>query len=147
MLKIPHKRIVNELHKKQIFHYKLAKEYVSFYYNNLHIKFIFPLHYPFSCPKEIFIDGRLYDHNLLYFYSKKMEIFMKTHFKTDCMICSSYLCPNNWLPTLGIIETIDQYIERRKFIKKLHSLLKLEMPDDAILSILEFLPNPFRIKL
>lgn len=146
MLRIHHRRIINELHKQQIFHYKLAKEYVSFYYNNLHIKFIFPIHYPFHCPKDLYIDDKLYDHNLLYFYSTKMEIFMQRYFKIRCMICSSYLCQNNWLPTLGIIETIDQYIERRIFIKKLHSLLKLEMPDDVILSILEFLPNPFRIK-
>ena len=62
--------------------------------------------------------------------------------KNNCMCCYSLLCPDRWSPAMRIIQIIQEYesfINSLKTIQKKRMFKKINLPDDMIGYILDFL--------
>ena len=125
---------------------KENKKLITFVYKDKNIKVIICDSYPFKAPLKVFINNRIIDHK--YFFNLPTNIKKRVYKNLNgvcCMMCSSYLCSNNWAPSLRIIDSINQIIYYREKIKQAHyneyvyNYGVLPLCNDLINYILDFL--------
>ena len=91
-----------DIEVKMNYHSKNGYIYNCFFYN-------FKNNYPFKSP-EVIINSKEYDGNIclpneiVYLYLNKTN--------KKCLCCSSILCSNNWSPYLGLMDIVEEYIEK-----------------------------------
>ena len=121
-------RLINEIKE-----FKKNNSHVSVNYINDNISYleiiivsenndIFNFHitsnYPFSKPKNIFINNKSYYH-FLKINSKKTLTELKSYIKLDCLCCYSITCSSNWSPAICLMSIINEfyyYKNIRKYI-------------------------------
>jgi hypothetical protein len=93
--------------------------------------------YPFF-PPRVSIDGKELLYTSAYFPPRLLEDYSKKH---ECPCCVSIMCPDNWSPSFGILDILNEYVS---FVEKLITFQKLKMfqgvrlPDDMIYEITSF---------
>ena len=81
---------------------------IMFY--SLNIKIICNEMYPFKVP-EMFINNQDYNQYLSELQTKhSLNEKIKKQLNIQCLCCESILCPNNWKPSITIIDIIKQYL-------------------------------------
>lgn len=78
--------------------------------NTVKIKMLFDSFYPFNPPKNIYIN----DFNYLSLLKCKREDLKVLHINKQCLCCDSFLCKNNWGPTLNIFKIIKEIQQNLK---------------------------------
>ena len=100
---------------------KEKKKLITFVYKDKHVNVIICDSYPFKAPLQVVVNNRIIDHE--YFYNLPTNIKKRVYKNLNgvcCMMCSSYLCSNNWAPSLRIIDSINQIIFYTEKIKQAH---------------------------
>jgi len=100
---------------------KEKKKLITFVYKDKDVKVIICDSYPFKAPLQVMVNNRIIDHE--YFFNLPTNIKRRVYKNLNgvcCMMCSSYLCSNNWAPSLRIIDSINQIIYYREKIKQAH---------------------------
>lgn len=144
------KRIINEMKKYNIFKYdyNITKNNnlfsLEFIYNGNKIMVILDNYYPFVCPKNIIINDIDIKHNIYNNVSHNVMKIVKNIYNINCFYCSSYMCANNWNPTIEIINIINEYFENKLLIKSIIVLLKYSSENkfichDILINILKYI--------
>lgn len=100
---------------------KEKKKLITFVYKDKDVKVIICDSYPFKAPLQVMVNNRIIDHE--YFFNLPTNIKKRVYKNLNgvcCMMCSSYLCSNNWAPSLRIIDSINQIIYYTEKIKQAH---------------------------
>ena len=63
--------------------------------------------FPFKTPEKIMVDGVDYS-RILVASDPRMKPYLKNYTGTDCMCCSSLVCPDNWTPATRITSIINE---------------------------------------
>lgn len=125
---------------------KENKKLITFCHKDKDIKVIICDSYPFKAPLKVEINNRKIDHE--YFFNLPTNIKKRLYKNLNgvcCMLCSSYLCSNNWSPSLRIIDSINQILHYRDKIIQAHyseyvyKYGVLPLCNDLIDHILDFL--------
>jgi ubiquitin-protein ligase len=90
--------------------------YVTFFSNNYEYLFEVSQNYPFTIPK-LFING-IHHTDFFNLKTERFRKIIKYVANIDCLCCNSYLCYNNWAPSVTFKHIIDQ-INDYKTIKYL----------------------------
>ena len=97
--------------------------------------------YPFHPPTIYLPDDKKLIYNPNNFPSRLWNDYNNLK-KNNCMCCYSLLCPERWSPSMRIINIIQEYesfIHNLKTIQKKRMFKKINLPDDMIGYILDFL--------
>ncbi|MDA9216210.1 hypothetical protein N9O88_00105 [bacterium] len=125
---------------------KEKKKLITFCYKNHDIKVTICDSYPFKAPLQVMLNNRIINHD--YFFNLPTNVKKRVYKNLNgvcCMMCSSYLCSNNWAPSLRIIDSINQILLYREKIKQAHyneyvyKYGVLPLCNDLIDHILDFL--------
>ena len=95
--------------------------------------------YPFR-PPELIMSNR----NIISYHPNLYPVRLWDAYREEtgkCMCCDNILCPDNWSPARIIFHVIHEYetfIERLKTIQKKRIFKDVQLPDDMIYYILDF---------
>ena len=67
-----------------------------------------PPEYPFKPPNALFVNGAEMSHD--YFYNRPKFIMNEMHFSKCCFMCQSFLCGDNWSPSLTLNNVVTQIL-------------------------------------
>jgi ubiquitin-protein ligase len=113
---------------------------IEFQYGKYKVKISDLNHYPFFPPK-MNINGL----NLSYspaLFPRRLYDEHTTKYKNKCPCCVSVYCADNWSPSLGIKDIMNEYIgfvEKLKTYQKIKIFRDTNLPDDMINEIISFL--------
>lgn len=114
---------------------------VYFVYKNINIVMFLTPYYPFNPPEKVLING--IDYNGKIDICKDSKYYFKKYMNIDCMCCDTYLCMNNWSPTVYLIDIVDEYLVRKNIDKTIKTLNMINysknIPDEIIKYIRTFL--------
>lgn len=124
------KRIINEMRKYNIinYDYNITKNNnlfsLEFIYDENKIVALLDNYYPFVCPKHIIINKTNITHNIYNKLPNYVMNIVNDIYNINCFYCNSYMCVNNWNPTIEIINIVNEYFKNKLLIKSIIILLK-----------------------
>lgn len=95
--------------------------------------------YPFRPPELIISNCNIISYNPRLYPIRLWNAYKKE--TGECICCHNMLCPDNWSPACRIFHVIHEYetfIERLKTIQKKRIFQHVQLPDDMIYYILDF---------
>lgn len=139
-----HRRLRSEF-DRQGRTYELNEETsrISFEYRGQRIVAHLSPDYPFKAPKALFINGIKMTHE--YFYQRPLEVMKELGFSGCCYMCQSFLCSDNWSPSVTLHDVVEQMLRYRAAILKAHYNVyirksgMLPLPEVAVNQVLDFL--------
>lgn len=99
--------------------------------------------YPFKAPTTLFIDGVEMTH--AYFNDRPKAVMDELSMSGCCYMCRSYLCSDNWSPSLTLDNVVNQMLGYQRAIRQAHYSVyvrksgMLPLPDDTVNQVLDFL--------
>lgn len=117
---------------------------LEFIYDGNKINAILDNYYPFVCPKQIIINNINITHNIYNDLPNCVSNILHNIYNINCLYCRSYMCANNWNPTIEIINIVNEYFENKLLIKSIIILLKYSnenkyICDDILKHILKYI--------
>ena len=94
---------------------------ITFMHQDIKIKVKICQDYPFKKPQEIYLNNRLISHE--YYFDLPTNVKKRLYKRLDgicCLMCESYLCSDNWSPSLTIIDSVNQILKYREIIVQAH---------------------------
>ena len=80
---------------------------------------IIPADYPFKPPYKLYIDGVLMNHAYFNEHNEAVKAELKRrHGIGCCFMCQSYMCSDNWAPSLTLHKVSSQMIGYRDEIER-----------------------------
>lgn len=131
------KRLSKEL---QNYNYTVQDDVFTFSHNTKLYTLDVGTSYPFRAPELILSNNHIISYNPQ-LYPPRLWAEYKT-LTNKCMCCHNMLCAENWTPARHILQVIREYED---FIESLKTILKkrifrfVDLPDDMIQYIGEFL--------
>ena len=99
--------------------------------------------YPFKPPRALFINGVKMTHE--YFYCRPRAVMKELRYSGCCYMCQSFLCSDNWSPSLTLNDVVEQMLKYRAAILQAHYNVYirksgfLPLPDVVVDKVLDFL--------
>ena len=87
--------------------------YISIIYKNIIFDIILSNEYPFKIPLSVVINGRDYK-KILAVNEPRVNEYLKKHYHTSCLCCTSIMCPDNWIPMYNISHIINDIMNNIK---------------------------------
>ena len=92
---------------------------IRFVHDEHSIAAIIPADYPFNPPSKLYIDGVLMNHAYFSEHNEAVKAELKRrHCGECCFMCQSYMCSDNWAPSLTLHEVSSQMISYRDEIER-----------------------------
>jgi hypothetical protein len=112
---------------------------VNVYDFGISYKFIIGINYPFVCP-TVFLNNHKYKQILA--NKTNYEItYLKKLTGIDCLCCNSYLCYNNWAPSVTFKHIIDQINDyktiKQPYICVQHRPYRVDAPQGTLKGLIE----------
>ena len=122
------------------YNYEVEKDVFTLYYNEKKYTLDVGCYYPFRPPNLIMSNDKIISYNPNLYPIRLWDAYQEKTGK--CMCCSNMLCADNWSPARRIIHAINEYenfIENLKTIQKIRIFKNVQLPDDMIYYILDFI--------
>lgn len=132
-----YRRIYNEL---KCYDYSVKNSIFTLHYHGKKYTLDVGCYYPFRPPSLIMSNDKIISYNPNLYPSRLWNAYREETGK--CMCCHNIMCPDNWSPARKIFHVIHEYedfIERLKTIQKIRIFKNVQLPDDMIYYIVDFL--------
>jgi len=132
-----YRRIYNEI---KCYDYSVENSIFTLHYHGKKYTLDVGCYYPFRPPSLIMSNDRIISYNPNLYPIRLWNAYREETGK--CMCCHNILCPDNWSPARKIVHVIHEYedfIERLKTIQKIRIFKNVQLPDDMIYYIVDFL--------
>lgn len=116
---------------------------IEFMYKGKDIAADLPPEYPFKPPRKFYINGIKMTH--LYFFDRSKAVMNNLNISGCCFMCASFLCSDNWAPSLTLLKVSEQMVGYRRAILEAEYRVyvrargPLPLPESAIEYVLDFL--------
>ena len=123
------------------FTYKNDNDIYNIYFNieNYNINITLNKNYPFEPPNNITINNS----QVNCIKNLNTVSLLKKYFDLYCIKCQSLLCPNNWNPTIKLVEIVKEQIKYYKYINSINNICIIQnniyLNDDILFYIMSFI--------
>lgn len=94
---------------------------ITFKHQDKSIAAVLPMDYPFKPPSKFSVNGVELNHR--YFYERPEAVMGELRRKYGvgcCHMCQSFLCSDNWSPSVTLFDVASQMLEFRSAILQAH---------------------------
>lgn len=112
---------------------------IYFVIENYNINITLNKNYPFEPPNNITINNS----QVNCIKNINTVNLLKKYFDLYCIKCQSLLCPNNWNPTIKLVDIVKEQIKYYKYINSINNILIIQnniyINDDILFYIMSFI--------